>query len=89
MDTSFSNKEGTDIPEGTIIKVIKRNGLRRKKRKRVKRSRASSSYDMQPLFPFHEVQADLKEIRDKETLPKEVHIYLEGIRSTYFPVDNY
>jgi len=45
-------KEGVDIPESSIGKVIKRNNLVRKKRKRVKRPRASPSYDMENLFPF-------------------------------------
>jgi len=71
-------EEGVSIPESTIGKVIKRNNLQRKKRKRVKRSRASPSYDMEALFPFQELQADLKEILDKETLPKEVYSYLKA-----------
>lgn len=70
-------KEGIDIPESTIGKVIKRNNLQRKKRKRVKRSRASPSYDMEHLFPFQKLQADVKEILDKQTLPKEVYRYLK------------
>jgi len=48
-------KEDLDIPESTIGKVIKRNNLQRKKRKRVKRSRASPFYDMEHLFPFEEL----------------------------------
>jgi len=65
-------KEGINIPESIIGKVIKRNNLQRKKRKRVKRSRASPSYDMEHLFPS-DLQADVKEILDKETLPEEVY----------------
>ena len=71
-------KEGVDIPESTIGKVIKRNNLRRKKRRRVKRSRASPFYDMQSLFPFEELQVDLKQILDKETLPDTVYRYLKA-----------
>ena len=70
-------EEGVNIPESTIGKVIKRNNLVRKRRKRVKRSPASPSYDMEFLFPFQELQADLKEILDKETLPEEVYTYLK------------
>jgi len=33
---------------------------------------------MESLFPFQEMRADVKEILDKETLPKEVYSYLEG-----------
>jgi len=71
-------KEGINIPESTIGKVIKRAGLERKRRKRVKRDRASPFYLMESLFPFQEMRADVKEILDKETLPKEVYSYLEG-----------
>jgi transposase InsO family protein len=71
-------KEGVNIPESTIGKVIKRAGLERKRRKRVKRDRASPSYNMESLFPFQQLQVDLKEILDKETLPKEVYSYLES-----------
>ena len=70
-------KEGINIAESTIGKVIKRAHLERKRRKRVKRSRASPFYDMQFLFPFQEMQVDVKEIMDKETLPKEVYRHLE------------
>jgi len=70
-------KEGIDIAESTIGKVIKRAGLERKRRKRVKRSRGSPFYNMAFLFPFQEMQVDVKEIKDKETLPKEVYQHLE------------
>ena len=70
-------KEGVNIAESTIGKVIKRAGLARRKRKRVKRDRTSPSYNMAFLFPFQEMQADVKEILDKETLPKEIYQYLE------------
>jgi len=70
-------KEGIDIPESTIGKVIKRNNLQRTKRKRVKRSRASPFCNMAFLFPFQEMQADVKEILDKETLPEEVYRHLK------------
>ena len=71
-------KEGINIPESTIGKVIKRANLQRTKRKRVKRSRASPFYNMEFLFPFQEMQVDLKEILDKETLPRKVYSYLIG-----------
>ena len=71
-------KEGSNIPESTIGKVIKRAGLERKKRKRVKRDRTSPFYNMAFLFPFQEMQVDVKEILDKETLPKEVYRHLEA-----------
>jgi len=72
------DEEKIDIPESTIGKVIKRNNLLRKKRKRVKRSPSRPSYNMEALFPFQELQVDLKEILDKKTLPKEVYSYLRG-----------
>ncbi len=71
-------KEGIDIAESTIGKVIKRANLARKRRKRVKRSRGSPFYNMAFLFPFQEMQVDVKEIKDKETLPKEVYQHLES-----------
>ena len=43
-------KMSIDIAESTIGKVIKRHNLQRKKRKRVRRSRASPFYDMERLF---------------------------------------
>ena len=70
-------KEGINIAESTIGKVIKRAGLERKRRKRVKRSRASPFYNMQFLFSFQEMQVDVKEILDKETLPEEVYRHLK------------
>ena len=71
-------KEGVTIPESTIGKVVKRAHLARTRRKRVRRSRGSPSYDMASLFPFQEMQVDLKEILDKETLPQEVYHHLEA-----------
>jgi len=71
-------KEGVNIAESTIGKVIKRAGLERKRRKRVKRSDGSPFYNMAFLFPFQEMQVDVKEILDKETLPKEVYQHLEN-----------
>jgi len=66
-----------DIPESTIGKVITRHHLQRKKRKRVKRSRALPSYDMHTLFPFQELQVDLKQILDKDTLPERIYHHLK------------
>ncbi|MCK4418765.1 hypothetical protein KAV79_03065, partial [Candidatus Aerophobetes bacterium] len=43
----------------------------------MKRSPASPFYNMQFLFPFQEMQVDVKEILDKQTLPKEVYQHLE------------
>ena len=71
-------KEGINIAESTIGKVIKRANLERKRRKRVKRSGGSPFYNMAFLFPFQEMQVDVKEILDKETLPKEVYRHLEA-----------
>ena len=71
-------KEGIDIAESSIGKVIKRANLERKRRKRVKRSGGSPFYNMAFLFPFQEMQVDVKEILDKETLPKEVYRHLEA-----------
>jgi len=71
-------KEGVNIPESTIGKVVKRHRLQRKKRKRVKRSRASPFYDMEHLFPFQELQVDSKQILDKGTLPDTVYRYLKA-----------
>lgn len=71
-------KEGVNIPESTIGKVVKRHRLQRKKRKRVKRSRASPSYCFEKLFPFQELQVDVKQILDKGTLPDTVYRYLKA-----------
>lgn len=70
-------KEGIAIPESTIGKVIKRNGLPQR-RKRVRRHHYAPKYDMESLFPFQEFQVDVKEILDKRTLPEEVYTYLKG-----------
>ena len=71
------SEKGIRIPESTIGKVIKRNNLERKKKKRVKRTHHSPKYNMEALFPFQELQVDLKEILDKKTLPKKVYNYLK------------
>lgn len=81
-------KEGVNIPESTIGKVIKRNNLQRKKRKRVKRSRASPFYDMEHLFPFEELQVDLKQILDKGTLPDKVYRHLEASKLPHLSMDS-
>lgn len=70
-------KESIDIPESTIGKVIKRHKLPLR-RKRVKRAHRSPKYNMEFLFPFEKLQADVKEILDKKTLPKEVYVYLKS-----------
>jgi len=70
-------KEGIAIPESTIGKVIKRNGLPQR-RKRVRRHHYAPKYRMESLFPFQEFQVDVKEILDKRTLPEEVYTYLKG-----------
>ena len=44
----------------------------------MKRSPGSPFYNMASLFPFQEMQVDVKEIKDKETLPKEVYQHLEA-----------
>ena len=68
-------REGVDIPESTIGKVLKRNNLI-KKRRTVKRKRPRS-YNLEALFPFERLQADVKEILDKGTLPSKVYEYLK------------
>ena len=69
-------KERIDIPEGPLEKLSKERAFGDKKRKRVKRDRASPSYDMEALFPFQELDSDLKEIRGKQTLPRKICSYL-------------
>jgi len=76
-------EEAVNIPESTIGKVLKRAHLARKRRKRVKRSSGSHSYDMAALFPFQELQVDLKVILDKETLPQEIYQHL---KSSHLPL---
>ncbi len=65
-------KEGVNISESTIGKVIKRAGPERKRRRRLARSCASPSYCFEKLFLFKEMQVAVKEMLDKETLTKEV-----------------
>jgi len=69
-------KEGVDIPESTIGKVLKRNNLIKKRRRKVKRKRPRS-YNLGALFPFERLQADVKEILDKGTLPSDVYEHLQ------------
>jgi len=70
-------REGIAIPESTIGKVIRRSGLPQR-RKRVRRHHHAPKYDMESLFPFQELQVDVKEILDKRTLPRQVYAYLKS-----------
>jgi len=65
-------KEGIDIPEFIIDKVIGRHGLQRKKGKKQKDLEFGLPMIWKAFSLLRSCQAHLKEILDKETLPKEV-----------------
>ena len=65
------------ISPNTIKAILRRHGIRRKRR-RVRRG-SRPLYDYEHLLPFEEMQVDTKYILDQDSLPREVYEHIKGL----------
>ena len=65
-------KYGVELSESTIKRIIRRNGLIRRKR-RSKVGKRVSVYNWEDWSPLKFFQLDLKEIPDQKTLPSDIY----------------
>ena len=67
------DEEKLIMPISTIGKILKRNKVKMKKKKRKYRSSNPPSYDFSSLLPFEKFQYDTKDYLDKQALKQELY----------------
>jgi len=72
----LKNKYSIEISENTIKKVLKKNRVRKKKRRTLNKNRRHL-YDYEHLMPFSHLQIDTKHILDETSLPKSIYRHIE------------
>lgn len=65
--------EKLSVPISTIGKILKRNKVKIRDRKRKHRSRNPPAYDFSSLLPFEKFQYDTKDYLDKQALKQELY----------------
>src|SRR4030042_3985135 len=67
------DEEKLIIPISTIGKILKRNKVKMRQKKRKHRSSNPPSYDFSSLLPFEKFQYDTKDYLDKQALKQELY----------------
>ncbi len=72
----LQRKYSLSFSENTIKAILKRNQVKRKK-KRTANGQRRHLYDYEALEPFRELQLDTKHLLDKSALPKDVYDHIK------------
>lgn len=67
------DEEKLAVPISTIGKILKRNNVKMRRKKRKHRSSNPPSYDFSSLLPFEKFQYDTKDYLDKQALKQELY----------------
>lgn len=81
LHKTLLDEEKLSIPISTIGKILKRNKVKIREKKRKHRSSNPPSYDFSSLLPFEKFQYDTKDYLDKQALKQDLydHVLKHGL----------